>query len=193
MARAPIAMKRPRKDAVHPDDKRLFREAVADAVPLSPPGKFEQARPLPPPVASQRLRDERAALSESLREIPHRDMGIEAGDELSYARKGLGTSTLRKLRRGHWAIQAELDLHGLTVEQARAALTAFLQRCRRSGLCCVRVIHGKGLGSRNREPVIKRHLPGWLVQKEEILAFCQARPAEGGSGAVIALLKNARR
>jgi len=96
---------------------------------------------------------------------------------------------LRRLRRGHWVIQEELDLHGLTVNEAHALLSSFLNQCVRRGLRCVRIVHGKGLRSKNREPVLKRKVAGWLIQREEILAYCQARQADGGSGAVVVLLK----
>ncbi|MGH8642139.1 MAG: Smr/MutS family protein, partial [Burkholderiales bacterium] len=111
------------------------------------------------------------------------------GEELCYLRNGVGEQTLRRLRRGHWVIQDELDLHGLTVEQVRPLLGEFLNQCARRGLRCVRIIHGKGLRSRNREPVLKRRVAVWLIQREDILAFCQARNADGGSGAVVVLLQ----
>ena len=88
--------------------------------------------------------------------------------------------------------QDELDLHGLTVEEARPALGEFLARCVRRGLRCVRVIHGKGLRSRNREPVLKRRVAGWLMHREDVLAFCQARGPDGGGGAVVVLLRGAK-
>ena len=108
---------------------------------------------------------------------------------MSFARDGIGADTLRKLRRGHWVIQAQLDLHGLRRDEAREALAEFLRQAIRRGLRCVRVIHGKGLGSVNKEPVLKGRVRNWLAQKQEVLAFCQARAADGGSGALVVLLK----
>jgi DNA-nicking Smr family endonuclease len=93
------------------------------------------------------------------------------------------------LRRGYWVVQDELDLHGLTREQAKVLLTDFMARCGRRGLRCVRIIHGKGLGSKNREPVLKQKVAGWLAQRRDVIAFSQARAAEGGAGAVVVLLK----
>ena len=116
-----------------------------------------------------------------------------AGDELNFLREGLASDTLRKLRRGYWLIQNQIDLHGLTVAEARPALVAFLNECLHDGLRCVRIIHGKGLGSKNGEPVLKRKVSSWLMQREEILAFCQARRTEGGGGAAIVLLRGAGR
>ncbi len=183
-------MKKIRKPAVHPDDARLFRASVSGVTPL--PGSFrvEHERPQPRPVPVQRLRDDREALRDSLSDHIPWDADGETGEELSFARNGIGVQTLRKLRRGHWAIQGELDLHGLTADEARELTVDFLRQCGERGWRCVRIIHGKGLGSKNREPVLKRRIAGWLMQRDEILAFCQARRAEGGSGAVVVLLKN---
>jgi len=186
-------IKKPRKPVINPDEAELFRAAVSDVVPLTGPARIEHQRLLPQPVPSQRLRDEREALTESLSDQVAWDAGMETGEELSHARNGVGAHTLRKLRRGYWVTQDELDLHGLTVDEARSALTEFLNRSVRRGLRCLRIIHGKGLRSKNREPVLKRKVAGWLIQREEILAFCQAPRADGGSGAVVVLLKGGTR
>jgi DNA-nicking Smr family endonuclease len=120
------------------------------------------------------------------------DSGTETGEELAFQRNGISPQTLRRLRRGHWVIQDELDLHGLTTAEARPLVVEFLNHCLRNGLRCVRIIHGKGLRSRNREPVLKQKVANWLMQRDEILAFCQARRTEGGGGAVVVLLKGRR-
>jgi len=171
------------------DDRRTFRDAVADAVPLPPSGKAALSPPLPEPVARQTLNDEREALNDSLKPW---DADAETGEELAYLRPGLSKLVLKKLRRGHWVIQDQLDLHGLNRDEARELLAEFFNRCIRRGLRCVRVIHGKGLGSKNREPVLKRVVGMWLARREEVLGYCQARPSDGGSGAVIVLLKGTR-
>jgi len=98
-----------------------------------------------------------------------------------------------KLRRGEWAIQREIDLHGLRVDEAREALSAFVQGAQRAGLRCVRVVHGKGLGSPGRAPVLKGKVHGWLIQKKEVLAFVQAQPLQGGAGALLVLLAGTQR
>ena len=117
------------------------------------------------------------------------DDALESGEELAYLRGGLARLTLRKLRRGHWVIQDGLDLHGLNRDEAALAVAAFLNQCASRGLRCVRIVHGKGLGSRNREPVLKAKLMNWLPRRDEVLAYCQAPASEGGSGAVLVLLK----
>ena len=182
-------MRKPRKPAVHPEDADLFRASVSDVTPLPPRGKVEHDHPRPRPIPAQRLRDDRETLEDSLSDVIPWDAGIETGDELSFARNGIGPQILRKLRRAHWVVQDELDLHGLTSAEARVLLVEFLNHCRRRGLRCVRIIHGKGLRSKNREPVLKRLVAHWLMQRQEILAFCQARRADGGGGAVVVLLK----
>ena len=185
-------MKKPRKPVINPEESELFRAAVSDVVPLTGTARIEHLRLLPQPVPAQRLRDEREALNESLNGPVAWDAGMETGEELSYARNGVGAQTLSKLRRGHWATQDELDLHGLTIEQARSALADFLNRSVHRGLRCVRIIHGKGLRSKNREPVLKPKLGVWLIKRDEILAFCQARSADGGGGAVVVLLRGGK-
>lgn len=185
-----MATRRSGKPAPLPaDEVGLFRASMAGVTPLGRPQKVEHQRPLPRPIARQRLLDDREVLKESLSERLPWDATIESGEDLAYARNGIATQTLRKLRRGHWVTQAELDLHGLTVAESREHLVQFLGLCKRRGLRCIRIIHGKGLGSRNREPVLKQKVGHWLMQRDEIIAFCQARPADGGSGAVVVLLR----
>lgn len=185
-------MKKPRKTEVHPDEAALFRSSVTGVTPLRARARAEVLQPPPPPIPAQRLRDDREALRDSLSDEVPWDAGAETGEELYYARDGIGAPTLRKLRRGHWVIQDELDLHGMVVAEAREMVGQFLNRATRRGLRCVRIIHGKGLRSRNREPVLKRKVGGWLMQREAVLAFCQARLADGGSGAVVVLLQGRR-
>lgn len=168
----------------------LFRAALEDVVPLTPHGRFLPS-PVPfPPVPRSLFRDEREVIHESLHDPIRWDMDAETGEETSYVRPGINRQTLRRLRQGGWVAQAELDLHGLTRTEAKRELADFLYECKRRGARCVRVIHGKGLGSKNREPVLKLHVRHWLMQRDEVLAFVQARPADGGGGAVMVLLKS---
>jgi DNA-nicking Smr family endonuclease len=181
--------KRPQK--ITPDDNECLESLLPDVIRIADHGRVVLPRKTIAPIARQRLRDEKEALAESLSDQSTWDIGTESGDELVFLRDGLPLQTLRRLRRGHWVIQDELDLHGHTTVEARAAVAAFLQACLRDGARCIRIIHGKGLRSKNREPVLKIKVAIWLQQREEVLAFCQARPADGGSGAVIVLLKSA--
>jgi DNA-nicking Smr family endonuclease len=163
-----------------------FRKAVAGVKPLKHPKRVALKRPAPEPVPHQRRRDEAAALAESLAGPLSTDEAIETGEELSYLRDGMAGETLRKLRRGHWAIQDGIDLHGMTREQAATIVAAFLNQCLARGLRCVRIVHGKGLG------ILKAKLRKWLPQREEVLAYCQAPANDGGSGALLVLLKTKR-
>lgn len=183
----------PQKPKPQPDGAILFRRAVADAVPLAPPNRANIARPRPKPIARQRLRDEQQVMTDALSDPWDWESVVSTGEELVFVRPGVSTATLRKLRRGGWVIQGELDLHGHTGDEARSALAAFLNRCMIEDRRCVRIIHGKGYGSKNRLPVLKNKVRHWLMQREDVLAFCQARAVDGGAGAVIVLLKSSTR
>ena len=180
---------RQRRDKQNRADTDLFRRSVGDVAPLSPPDKAHASPPRPLPIARQHLADEQAALEQSLSDEFNVDTLLDTDEELSYARDGIGADTVRKLRRGHWVIQGQLDLHGMRREEAREALAEFLRNAVKRGQRCVRVIHGKGLGSVNKEPVLKSKVRNWLVQKDEVMAFCQARAVDGGAGALVVLLK----
>jgi DNA-nicking Smr family endonuclease len=167
----------------------LFRDEVADAVPLASTGRADPGRPPPLAEPRQRVLDERAVLDASLSDEIGLEQYLETDEALSYRRHGIGADVVRRLRRGEWTVKGQIDLHGLRTDEAREALTAFLNRALRDEWRCVRVIHGKGLGSAGREPVLKAKVPRWLVQRQEVLAFCQARPNDGGAGALIVLLR----
>jgi DNA-nicking Smr family endonuclease len=180
--------KRSHKPDAEAHDTDLFRASVSDVTPLRH-SKNVLERPRPRPVPVQRLLDERAALHESLGHQTAWEIGLDTGEELSFLRHGVSAKILGNLRRGHWVIQDHLDLHGSTSSEARELLAQFLAHCARRGLRCVRIVHGKGLRSKNREPVLKRKVAGWLMQRDDVLAFCQAKRPDGGGGAVVVLLK----
>jgi len=171
------------------DDPDLFREAVKDVAPLRRPDRVEHAPLRPPPIPAQRIRDERQVLEDSLSDTPPPEMELESGELLSFLREGMSPQVLRRLRSGFWAVQEEIDLHGLRTEEARPLLVQFLEQADRRGARCVRVIHGKGWRSPKREPVLKPRVASWLIQRKEVVAFCEARPEAGGSGAVMVLLR----
>jgi len=168
------------------DDRSLFRKAMGGVRPL------KQDRRTPPvrrrkPVAAQRRRDEEEVLASLLSDEYQPD--VETSDELMFTRPGLQQRVVRQLRRGQIAIEAELDLHGHTVPEAREALARFLRQAQANGRRCVRIIHGKGLGAAGKLPVLKVKVNSWLRQRGNVLAFCSARPQDGGTGAVYVLLK----
>ncbi|OIQ97277.1 putative DNA endonuclease SmrA [mine drainage metagenome] len=172
------------------DEIALFREAVADAVPLVS-DRVHHEPPQPRPIPRQRRRDEAAALAETLAPAPL-EIVLEGGDELAYLKPGLPRTLLRDLRRGRWVTQDQLDLHGLNRIDAREMLAQFVADSLAHGRRCLRIIHGKGLRSPGREPVLKELVRNWLANRPEVLAYCQARAADGGAGAVTVLLKAER-
>jgi DNA-nicking Smr family endonuclease len=169
-----------------PSEDLAFRRAVAGVTPLAQPNKaaLDKPRPRPRPRDPDEERSYQDDLSDS---IP---FTREPGEPLAFSRPGLQRQTLRRLRRGGSRVEDELDLHGLTVAQARPLLITFLARCRARGATHVRIIHGKGLRSESGEGVLKGMVASWLAQRDEVLAFHEARAADGGSGAVIVLLRS---
>ncbi len=179
-----------RKPRLDSEDKRLFREAVKDVRRLPNAGPAPWHHP-PPPRPLQHEHDERQVIDDLLSDTLE-PWELETGEELLFSRPGLQHSVLRKLRRGHYCIAAELDLHGLTQKEARQALSEFLHHSRLQRLHCVRIIHGKGNRSRGQIPVLKNKVNHWLQQRDEVLAFASARPVDGGTGALYVLLKRSR-
>jgi len=169
-----------------------FRDAVADVEPLARTERHAPAVPPPPPVPLQTRRDERAALAESLLGPVSVDDALDSGEELVYLREGISRQVLRRLRRGHWVVQDSIDLHGMNRVSAAEAVAEFLRSSAARSLRCVRIVHGKGRGSLNREPVLKAMLRKWLPRRDEVLGFCQAPAAHGGGGALLVLLRAKR-
>jgi DNA-nicking Smr family endonuclease len=170
-------------------ERSLFQRAAGKVQPLAKQGRVHHPPEPVAPVAAQRQLDDERVMKESISDEFDVSTLLETDEALSYRRPGVGIDVARKLRRGEWSIQGEVDLHGFRIEEAREALAAFLRESVRQGLRCVRVVHGKGLGSPGKTPVLKGKVHGWLVQKNEVLAFVQARGDEGGAGAVIVLLR----
>ncbi|MGD9586514.1 MAG: Smr/MutS family protein [Brachymonas sp.] len=175
--------------------RHVFAHAVGKVRPLA--GAHQSRVMLAPapvlPRPLQRERDQEAVLREALSDAFDFSTLLETDESLSYRQPGIGMDVVRKLRQGHWSIQHQLDLHGLRRDDAREALGCYVRECQRRGLRCVRVITGKGLGSPGKTPVLKNKVYGWLIQKKEVLAFVQARPTEGGAGALVVLLAPASR
>ena len=170
------------------DDRRLFREAVRDVKRLDRPARLPE-RPKPRPAARFARADRLAVLEESLRDVPL-DPDLEGGDVLVFRRPGVRPAVLRRLRRGEFRVQGEIDLHGLSVRQAKEALREFLAEALLRNWRCVRIVHGKGLRSGHRGPVLKATVASVLRRLGPVLAFVSARPADGGTGAVYVLLSS---
>jgi len=177
-----------KKDSAKDEDEMaLFYAAMRDVAPLPATDKLVPSSSKVPPVPRKEKYPEQAVTEDTLSD--HISMEIEAGDDWSYVRPGMSHQTLRRLRRSYWGIQDNLDLHGFTRDEARLELSVFLDACAQKKFRCIRVIHGKGLSSKNREPVLKIRIGNWLMQRAEVLAFCQAKPEDGGGGAILILLK----
>lgn len=184
---------KPPTTAVSPDpiEDTLFRaEMDADGVtPLAATPRAQHTSARPKPLPLQRNADENRAVAESLSDTSGWDDGIDTGDLISFLRPGLPSEVMRKLKRGQWVVQDRIDLHGMTLAQARDALGRFLAHARHHGVRCVLIIHGKGYRSPNGESVLRNKVRLSLSRRDEVLAFCDAIPADGGSGAVLVLLR----
>jgi DNA-nicking Smr family endonuclease len=173
-------------------DKDLFVRAAGAVKPLPDKRKVlhKTERKIPPTMQYQK--DEKAVLKEAISDEFDVSTLLEVDEHLSFRREGIGPDVTRKLRRGDWSIQRQLDLHGLRRDDAREALSIFIREAYQQGIRCVRVVHGKGLGSPGKAPILKSRVHSWLVQKNEVLAFVQAKPADGGAGALVVLLMASR-
>ncbi len=170
-------------------EKDLFARAAGAVQPLRDRPRVALAPEPPLPIPVQKQLDEQRVLRESISDEFDVTTLLDVDDAMSFRRAGIGTDVTRKLRKGDWSIQREIDLHGLRRDEAREHLAAFIRAACRDGVRCVRVVHGKGLGSPGKTPVLKSKVQAWLIQKNEILAFVQARADEGGAGALVVLLK----
>jgi DNA-nicking Smr family endonuclease len=173
-------------------EKELFAHSIGPIKALPArhgPGQKAQISVVPPePIPVQLQLDEQAVMREAISDEFDGDALLDTDEALSFRRPGIGVDVVRKLRRGAWRIQGQLDLHGLRRDDARDTLSKFIRDAQKTGWRCVRVVHGKGLGSPGKTPVLKGRVQSWLIQKIEVLAFAQARPAEGGAGALVVLL-----
>jgi DNA-nicking Smr family endonuclease len=169
-------------------DKDLFIRAAGAVKALPDKRRLHHKTEPKIPQAMQYQRDEKAVLKEAISDEFDVSTLLECDELLSFRRPGIGPDVTRKLRRGDWSIQRQLDLHGLRRDDAREALSIFIREAHKHGIRCVRVVHGKGLGSPGKAPVLKSRVHSWLVQKNEVLAFVQAKPADGGAGALVVLL-----
>ena len=174
--------------AVTDEDKEAFRKAMSDAKPLKTDVRVPAHKPKPKPKARFARADEEAVLLESLEDdIDALEYG--SGGALRFHRQHVGRRTMRKLTRGGYSVQAEVDLHGMTLSEAKPRLSDFIHYSAEQGQLCVRVVHGKGLGSGERGPVLKGAVNSWLRRWDCVLAFVSTRQVDGGTGAVYVLLQ----
>jgi DNA-nicking Smr family endonuclease len=169
-------------------ERDLFANAVGKVHRMAERPLPSAGQPKPEPRAHMRERDEKAAVHQSRSDEVTVESLLLTDDGLSFRRAGVGTDILGKLRRGHWALQGQIDLHGFTRDQARERLIEFVRHAHSRGLRCLRVVHGKGNGSPGRQPVLKTKVARWLAQCAEVMAFAQASAPQGGAGALLVLL-----
>ncbi len=169
------------------EDQALFRHSVGPVKRLHH-DRAEHVRKRPPPIPFSTLADERQVLEDMVSNA-FDPFDLDTGEELYHCREGIQNAVFRKLRRGQFRVGAVLDLHGMTVSTAQQALTGFIRTARRQHITCVRIIHGKGNRSSHKGPVLKNKVNYWLRQRDDVLAFCSARPVDGGTGAIYLLLK----
>jgi DNA-nicking Smr family endonuclease len=170
----------------------LFQAAIGKVQAMPQPKRAHLAPERPKPIPKQHMLDEAAALQEAISDEVDITTLLDTDEHLSFRRPGVGMDVVHKLRRGQWSIQRQVDLHGLRTDDARSALTTFVRDAHKQGIRCVRVVTGKGLGSPGKAPVLKDKVHRWLVQKNEVVAFVQAPPAQGGAGALVVLLQPLR-
>lgn len=173
------------------DDLQLFREAVADVRPLAKDKRVQSVMKKPSPRPRHSLSNESPGSNDLdiLMSDPADIRDLEISDELFYARAGIQHKVQRKLRRGEFPVEAELDLHGYTVADAKIAINEFFAECEFEHKRCIRIIHGKGYRSEQKIPVLKTYVSYWLKQRADVMAYSSARPADGGTGALYVLLK----
>ncbi len=170
------------------DDNGLFRRLMEDIQPLERDKRAPDYKPKPQARARFKHADERAVLEESL-DVDGDDIETGSGESMQFKRASVGRRTMRKLARGSFSVQSEIDLHGMTVPEAKGALREFVKDATIRGLTCIRVIHGKGIGSGDRGPILKGKVNNWLRRWDEILAFVSTKQVHGGTGAVYVLLR----
>ena len=190
--RVQLATERLRSQTRTASEKDLFIRAAGAVQPLPKKRELLLKQERAVPLSMQYQLDEKAVLREAISDEFDVSTLLETDEHLSFRRPGIGSDVTRKLRRGDWSIQQQIDLHGLRRDEARERLNFFIHEAFKHGIRCVRVVHGKGLGSPGKAPVLKSRVHSWLVQKQEVLAFVQAKPADGGAGALVVLLMASR-
>lgn len=181
----------PRVTRVSDEDRSLFRDAVGDVKPVSSSNKRQPDKKPPKVTTPMQHSDNKAVMRELMEDFQDVDL-LETGEHLAWTAPGVQRSELRKLKSGKYAIQSEIDLHGLTREQAKTAVANFLREAQSREQRCVRIIHGRGRKNPERAPVLKRAVDGWLSHHKQVLAYCSARESDGGTGAVYVMLRRLR-
>jgi DNA-nicking Smr family endonuclease len=171
------------------DDDKLFAQAVKDVRPMASQNRTTHIAVKPKPIPRKLVHEDQQAIADGLSDHFIPVFELEANAALAYLAHGHSPDILRKLRRKHWPIGAAIDLHGMTSDEARLYVASFISDCKQRGIRCVRIVHGKGLSSRNQAPVLKNKLRSWLMQIDVVIAYVAAKKEDGGDGAVVVLLR----
>lgn len=174
----------PKKTEISKQDQDLFREAMRDIKPLSHT-KITFKAPAIKPTVRPKKQDEPE--EDTFSDFDQLDQ-VGGEDILQFSRPGIQHKVLRNLRNGKYNVETILDLHGMTVIEARQALSHFLSKCQQRSIRHILIIHGKGHHN-NNIPILKNKLNHWLRQTEQVLAFCSATNRDGRGGALYVLLK----
>jgi len=174
-------------DTLQEEEQNLFLTTIGKVTPIkSDKHSLSSTKPEPYPKKNTEIIDSKGVLNSKSESSLHT---VQAEESIQYTADGVQNKVLKKMRKGHYGLDAELDLHGLTSQQAKHELIKFLHFCLQDGLHCVRIIHGKGYRSEHNLPVLKNELNLWLRQHQEVQAFCSASQRDGGTGAVVVLLR----
>jgi DNA-nicking Smr family endonuclease len=194
-APAPAPAPRPAAPPLTADEEDLFLTEMAGVQRLDPVARERASAPPPPPAKPRAARDDEAEAYARLCDLVEGDGPFDIADTQEYIEgtaPGIDRRLLRRLRHGEYAVQAHVDLHGLTTDEAKVRVQAFVQAARTASQRCVLIVHGRGLNSKDHIPVLKERLQVWLTRgrlARQVLCFATARPCDGGAGAVYVLLR----
>lgn len=173
------------------DDNTLFQKEMNGIKPLTQERVRPKTKVIEPETLAKTKKDKDFYSNDSLYSEEFEPKTIGNEETLSFQRSGVQDRLFNQLRAGQLYLEAELDLHGMIITTAHQELAGFIYQCRRERIRCVRIIHGKGWGSKDNQPVLKTKLNAWLQQEENVLAFCSTPIEDGGTGAVYVLLRRA--
>lgn len=190
-----MSIKKPKTSTkISEEDQQVFLDEIADVRPLVSEKRIETVKnkPSPRPRQNEDFSNSEESTNTDMMSDPVDLREAAVDDVLFFARSGIQQKQQKKLRRGELPIEYELDLHGYTVVEAKAAIYEFIDECKKQHIRYVHIIHGKGYRSDQKIPVLKTHVAYWLPQHSDVLAFSSARPADGGTGAIYVILKSSK-
>jgi len=191
----PVAQKSFTESKKEKSDEDLFHSAMKDVVPIkdnkNKGKKHSVKKKSSTDMSFKSNKSKEEEFSNLMKESSAWDVSF-SDEYMEGAVSGVGPKIMKKLKRGEFSVQDYIDLHGLTKKEAETVVSEFIINSHNKGMRCVLIVHGRGLGSLNHQPTIKRELPVWFrrgMLKKIVLAFITARPCDGGAGALYVLLK----